>query len=264
MIQEYIARAGFLLCTEGQLHLRCNHEHISLTPGMICVFAPILLVEVEGQSPDCRFLKMELPLSHIFAQRPTTFNIVSRLRIDTAPCLKLTPEQQNFFVKRLAHIEERRQHVAELGDEILRTLHQQSITLLEQQTLIEMLTCFYQNRRGELAAEPTPQQAVAFQFLIALSQQFREHRTVEYYAQLQHMTPTYFTRLFKQQTGHTPMEIIHVLTCTAARDMLSNTTLSIKEIATELGFPEQFTFRKYFKKHTGQAPTEYRDAQLNT
>ena len=32
-------------------------------------------------------------------------------------------------------------------------------------------------------------------------------------------------------------------------------------VAYELGFPEQFTFRKYFKSHTGQSPTEYQQAQ---
>ena len=32
-------------------------------------------------------------------------------------------------------------------------------------------------------------------------------------------------------------------------------------VAYELGFPEQFTFRKYFKFHTGQSPTEYQQAQ---
>ena len=32
-------------------------------------------------------------------------------------------------------------------------------------------------------------------------------------------------------------------------------------VAYEQGFPEQFTFRKYFKSHTGQSPTEYQQAQ---
>jgi len=32
----------------------------------------------------------------------------------------------------------------------------------------------------------------------------------------------------------------------------------VKEVADRLGFPEQFTFRKYFKTHTGISPTEYR------
>jgi len=31
----------------------------------------------------------------------------------------------------------------------------------------------------------------------------------------------------------------------------------VKQVAEELGFPEQFTFRKYFKTHTGISPREY-------
>lgn len=34
---------------------------------------------------------------------------------------------------------------------------------------------------------------------------------------------------------------------------------SIKEVAQQLNFPEQFTFRKYFKQHTGMSPSDYRD-----
>lgn len=54
------------------------------------------------------------------------------------------------------------------------------------------------------------------------------------------------------------MEIIHTITCTASRYLIEKSDLLVKEIAAELGFPEQFTFSKYFKKHAGMSPTEYR------
>lgn len=40
--------------------------------------------------------------------------------------------------------------------------------------------------------------------------------------------------------------------------MLEQDDKSIKEIAHELNFPEQFTFRKYFKARVGIPPKEYR------
>ena len=43
--------------------------------------------------------------------------------------------------------------------------------------------------------------------------------------------------------------------------MLENTKMSIKEIAMELHFPEQFSFRKYFKQHAGIPPKQYRKSQ---
>ena len=48
-----------------------------------------------------------------------------------------------------------------------------------------------------------------------------------------------------------------------AKTLLDKSSKSIKEISQELGFPEQFTFRKYFKQHTGMSPTDYRKAANN-
>lgn len=54
------------------------------------------------------------------------------------------------------------------------------------------------------------------------------------------------------------MQWITSYTVSQAKCLLSQTGLSVKEIAARLGFPEQFTFRKYFKTHAGMSPTEFR------
>ncbi len=54
------------------------------------------------------------------------------------------------------------------------------------------------------------------------------------------------------------MEWITTYTIGQAKHLLSQTDLSIKEIAEQLGFPEQFAFRKYFKRVVGVSPSEYR------
>ena len=39
--------------------------------------------------------------------------------------------------------------------------------------------------------------------------------------------------------------------------------MPVKKGADRLGFIEQFTFRKYFKTHTGISPTDYRKGKTN-
>lgn len=39
--------------------------------------------------------------------------------------------------------------------------------------------------------------------------------------------------------------------------------MNIKQIAEQLNFPEQFTFRKYFKQHTGLSPKAYREQYVH-
>ena len=51
-------------------------------------------------------------------------------------------------------------------------------------------------------------------------------------------------------------------TISQAKRLLSQTELSVKEIAEKLGFSEQFTFRKYFKTHSGMSPTDFRTKNI--
>ena len=52
-----------------------------------------------------------------------------------------------------------------------------------------------------------------------------------------------------------------MVTINQAKYLLRQPDILVKQVADELGFPEQFTFRKYFKSHTGQSSTEYQQAQ---
>lgn len=261
-ILDNIATVGFILCRKGKLCVISNGKNLELTEGMLCVFSPIINVSIQEQSADCILAQIELPLNHVYPQLTNVMNVVARLRIDTSPFMLLTPERQNFFLERKADIERRRCTMAETDDEACKMLMLQSIKLLEQQLLVEMLTGFYQSRMGMLAAEASVQETVVFSFIFSLATNFRGQRSVEFYAKEASMTSAYFTRIVKGVTGRTPMQIIHTITCSAARNMLTQTSLSVKEIAHEMGFPEQFTFRKYFKKHVGVSPTEYREGQL--
>lgn len=54
------------------------------------------------------------------------------------------------------------------------------------------------------------------------------------------------------------MQWIVSYTISQAKHLLSQTELSVKVIAEKLGFPEQFTFCKYFKTHAGESPTAFR------
>lgn len=53
------------------------------------------------------------------------------------------------------------------------------------------------------------------------------------------------------------MEWINMVTINQAKNLLRQPDILVKQVAEELGFPEQFTFRKYFKTHTGISPSEY-------
>ncbi|WP_308634576.1 helix-turn-helix domain-containing protein [Paenibacillus silvisoli] len=85
---------------------------------------------------------------------------------------------------------------------------------------------------------------------------------VEDMAKAAHLHPNYFIAYFKKHFGVPPLKYVSRKRVDKAKILLATTTSSIKEIADQIGFKETNHFAKFFRKETGQSPTEYR-AQNN-
>lgn len=82
--------------------------------------------------------------------------------------------------------------------------------------------------------------------------------TVEYFADQLHLSPGYLTDLLKKDTGRTTKEHIQYQLIEQAKYRLLNSTLSVSEIAYELGFAYPQYFNRLFKAYVGQTPQVYR------
>ena len=70
---------------------------------------------------------------------------------------------------------------------------------------------------------------------------------------------TYFSTLFKKETGTGVAAYITNKRMEAARNMLQHSDFSYAEISQILAFSSQSHFSKVFKDHTGMTPREYRN-----
>ncbi|MEH6682708.1 MAG: helix-turn-helix domain-containing protein [Sediminicola sp.] len=82
--------------------------------------------------------------------------------------------------------------------------------------------------------------------------------SVTYFADKLNLSPTYLTDILKHQTGKNSQEHIHLALVNKAKDMLLGTTMTVSEIAYDLGFEYPSHFSKLFKTKTGKSPSEYR------
>jgi len=73
------------------------------------------------------------------------------------------------------------------------------------------------------------------------------------------LSPAHFAAVFKEQTGTAPREYLHLLRMHRARQYLTLTRMSLKEIASKLGYQDQFHFSRKFKSFTGVSPSQYRE-----
>lgn len=96
------------------------------------------------------------------------------------------------------------------------------------------------------------------QFLALLSRYHTEHRELEFYSGRLGLTPKYLSAAIKSDSGRTAPEWIVEYVMMEARYYLKHTSLSVKEIAWQLHFANQMDFYRYFRRHGGMTPSEYR------
>lgn len=82
--------------------------------------------------------------------------------------------------------------------------------------------------------------------------------TVQYVAGKLNISPKYLSSLLKQLTGQTTQQHIQNKVIEKAKEKLSTTSLSVSEIAYELGFEHSQSFNKLFKLKTNHSPLEFR------
>jgi AraC-like DNA-binding protein len=84
--------------------------------------------------------------------------------------------------------------------------------------------------------------------------------SVQYIAELLHISPTYLSGLLKVLTGQSTQQHIHEKLIEKAKEKLSTTDLSVSEIAYELGFGHPQSFSKLFKTKTRLSPLAFRQS----
>ena len=82
--------------------------------------------------------------------------------------------------------------------------------------------------------------------------------TVQYVAECLHTSPKYLSSLLRVLTGQNTQQHIHERLLAKAKEQLSATSLTVSEIAYQLGFEHLQSFSKLFKAKTGCSPLEFR------
>ena len=108
----------------------------------------------------------------------------------------------------------------------------------------------------------SPEREKAFdmvrQFYVLVDNHFKEKKMVQDYANMLHRSPKTLSNLFTTCGLPSPLRIIHERIEAEAKRLLLYSQKSAKEITEILGFEDQATFSRFFKKMTGESVSEYR------
>ena len=96
-----------------------------------------------------------------------------------------------------------------------------------------------------------------------VKENYKEEISLIEIAEIAHLTPTSFCRMFKLKTKKSFVEYLNEIRVSNACKLLIETEKGISEIAYECGYKTASNFNQLFKKLTGTTPKEYRKKAEN-
>lgn len=99
-----------------------------------------------------------------------------------------------------------------------------------------------------------------FQFHSLLKDNYTTSRNAEFYASQMNITYKYLNEICKEITNSTSKQFIDEFILLEAKRQLTNSGIRSTDLAYRLGFNEPTNFIKYFKKHTGLTPNQFKNS----
>lgn len=116
---------------------------------------------------------------------------------------------------------------------------------------------YFFHQRPEAVAHSRGEQLVD-RFLKLVQMHCRQERQLDFYAQELCISSKYLAATLKTVTSKTAGDWIEDYVMLEAKAMLTNTDMTISQISDHLHFPDTSTFGKYFRRHTGLSPKEFK------
>jgi AraC-like DNA-binding protein len=236
-----ISQVILIYCADGKGWVQFQNERIDIQAGELFVI-PINKPHSYGAD----------------AQNPWTiywFHFIGESSHETVEAIM--DKSDDLFVKRVGFSEERNTLFKQMADTFLKGYSTTNL-LSANLTLPYYLSSFispesFQKDKAVNAVINAPDQAIKF-----MQENLSQTLTLDNIAQSVHLSVSFFSRKFKQETGYAPIEYFNHLRIQKACQLLHFSPLRINEVATQIGIDDPFYFSRLFKQQMGVSPVQYR------
>ncbi|MCD8072778.1 MAG: helix-turn-helix domain-containing protein [Alistipes sp.] len=241
--------ALMMLCTGGHIDVRVNLTNFTLTRGSVLLYGENSIVEYTAVSDDARFCLMIITrkfLENMMVDFMAVIPIFKYIAENTGQQLNVDQKEITILTK---YYELFYEISASYSRPVMRDLFA---------SFIHTLGDMYSRRLEDRTSSRSRQEEYFERFVIKVTEHHHRERSVKFYADELHITPKYLSTVIKEISGRSAAAWINEFVINKAKMLLKFSGKSIQEITYELNFSTQSFFGKFFKRHTGISPTDYR------
>lgn len=236
------------LCLYGELSIEINMIEHHISAGNLIITLPEDILQHNEVSEHVKGLFIIVSQHFIEEAFPQIEDVLPVfLHIQQYPCLNLSAQEcvriQSFYNFFLQHLEENSPY----RDKIIRSILQSLIYYIAGVVNLDK-TNNRRERKEELFSH----------FIQLIIKNYKKNKKLDFYAEKLFISPKYLSDIIKKISGRSAHDWIDRYILLEAKILLRSSNKTITQIADELNFPNNSFFSKYFKKHCGMTPKEYR------
>lgn len=145
-----------------------------------------------------------------------------------------------------------------LGKYFMLKAHLMQIVLLMMREVLEQK----EKQQKGMSFETYNKSYAVKKIITYLNENYAQKISLDQIAHNMYLSPVYISKIFKDETGETPINYLIKIRLEKARQILEEESdSSIKSIANQVGYEDVYHFSKLFKKYYGVSPLFYKKTQ---
>lgn len=241
----------FVLCMDGEVEAAINLNKITVKANDVITLTPGSIFQINQIEGNLKIYFLGFSSNYLEQKEHSRILLDSIYLTLGRPIIslpskgaKLMEEYFQLLIRTYEYFDESGIH-QEMAPNIFADIH----------TGISLL--YRRNFNETISASKSEQLCRSFNQLVM--QHYNQNRNVAWYAEKLGITHAYLCTIVKQTLGKTCVDIISSMVIMDAKSQLKSTDLSIQQISDSLNFANMSFFGKYFKRHVGMSPLEYRN-----
>lgn len=246
-----LGRPLFAMCLQGSATVKVNLQEYKISSNELVTLMPDAIVHGYSFSDDFKGVMVLVSKSVAEDLLPDITSVLPILMdFRQSPVIKLMPDEAKSLYDFYNFIWEKLPRV--YGDYGKHELNGLLLSIF-----YEVLSV-YKERFAYDKFKRTRNEETFYKFYSLIEKEYCKERSVVHYADRLCISPKHLSMVVKKVSGRTASDWIDDYVILQAKQMLRSSSLTIQEVSRELNFSNQSFFGKYFKKHVGMSPSEYR------
>lgn len=236
-------------CLQGEAKVEINLQSYDIRKNDIIFLLPGYIVQPLAKSDD--FVGKSLFFDPDFIESGDVRRFPVFLEIKEFPRISLSDDEIAIVLEFYSFL--RKQYNSRI-DQVYRKEIMKKLLM----AFLYEVGAIFQNNKPVEPSKMSRKEEILKSFIRLVSIHYRKERSVSFYAGQLCLTPKYLSTTVKEISHKTVVEWINAAVVLESKALLRSSQMTVQQIADVLNFPNPSFFGRFFKRHTGMTPKEYK------